>query len=340
MFELMKRAVKINTAKLLIFTAIFYVLSAFIIHYLEPEEFPTPFIGFWWVMTTVTTIGYGDYAPRTVPGMLYGMFLYLFGIGLIGVILGKIVDAYSYFRRMKMRGKLDYKGNNHFLLIGWSKSVQKTVEEILANKDVDNDVVLIDHLKESPFVHERFHYIRGNPTDMDILQKANIDKANSVSVFASENEDEVTTDGKTLLVALAIEEYAEARNIEIYTIAEIVHEAHIRMFQYAKVDEFVLSTESFPHLMTKALLHHGSSRLFMNLISHAHGEHMWEIKPDPSWKTYEDAFESLRRQGANLIADGNDLSIIRRMHDAIPPDSRLYVICDEETYRKLELAPL
>ena len=337
MFELMKRIVKINTAKVIVFAFLFYLASAFIIYLLEPETFHNPFIGLWWVLTTVTTVGFGDYSPVTVPGMLYGMFLYLFGIGLIGIILGKIVDFYTYYGRLKMEGKLDYKGKDHFLLIGWSESVKKTIEEILLSRDIQTDVVLIDHVKEAPFKHERFHYIQGNPTDMKILQRAGIDSARSVSVFASENADDVLADGKTLLIASAIEQYAAENNRHIYTIAEIMHEAHSRMFQHAGVDEFVLSKESFPHLMAKALLHHGSSRMFMQLLNHTYGENIWEIKPESQWQTYGDAFESLRAQGANLIADHADFSIIRRLDDKIPEDARLYIICDQVTYETLKV---
>lgn len=237
-----------------------------------------------------------------------------------------------------MEGKLHYKGRNHFLIIGWSKSVQKTIEELLLSRDIEYDVVLIDHVKEAPFKHERFHYIRGNPTDTKILEQANIDAANSVAIFASESDYEVQADGKTLLVASAIERYAVQQEIEIYTVVEIAHEDHIRMFQHAGVDEFVLSSESFPQLMTKAMLHHGSSRLFMQLLNHTYGENIWEIKPSPSWRIYSDAFEALRQQGANLIADGPDFSIVRRMEDPIPEESRLYIICDQETYENLELS--
>lgn len=338
MFEIMRRVVKVNIVKLLLFTSIFYLASAFFIHYLEPEEFPSPFIGFWWVMTTVTTIGFGDYAPKTVPGMVFGMILYLFGIGLIGVIIGKIVDSYGYFRRMKMEGKLPYKGKNHFLMIGWSTSVEKTIEDILFDKNNDMEIVLIDHLKESPFNHERFHYICGNPTDKEVLKQANIEAANAVAVFASESEDDVLTDGRTLLITSAIEEYAEKHKKQIYTIAEIVHEDHIRMFQHANVDEFILSAEAFPHLMAKAILHHGSSQLFTQLISRNSAENMWEIKPSSDWKTYGDAFEALKKQGANLVADGTDLGIVRKLSEQIPQNARLYILCDEATYHRLKLA--
>ena len=337
MFEIMRKIIKINTAKLILFSSIFYVASAFIVYLLEPDNFKSPFIAFWWVMTTVTTIGYGDYVPRTVPGMLYGIFLYLFGIGLIGIILGKIVDFFTYYGRLKMEGKLDYTGKDHFLIIGWSRSVQQTIEEILLSLDVTSDVVLIDSLKEAPFKHERFHYIQGDPTDKKILRKAGIDKTRSVSIFASGNYSDVLMDGKTLLVASSIERYAVENEVDIYTIAEIVNQNHVEMFMHAGVNEFVLSNEGFPHLMAKALLNHGSTRLFMELLNHTYGENIWEIKPSASWKTYRDAFDSLRERGANLIAEGSDFSIVRRLDEAIPADARLYIITDQKTYDSLDV---
>ncbi|TLS37046.1 potassium channel family protein [Pseudalkalibacillus caeni] len=337
MFEIIKKVVKVNTLKLVIYTFIFYIVCAFIIYFLEPENFRNPFIAFWWVLTTVTTTGFGDYAPVTVPGMLFAMFLYLSGIGLIGIIIGKIVDSISFYRRLKMEGKLSYKGKNHFVIIGWSYKAQKTVEEILITEHIDTDIVLVDQLKESPFEHDRFHYICGNPTSTSTFEQANLSMANSVSIFAPKSEDETFADGKTLLITSAIEKYAAEINKAIYTIVEIVHQDHIDMFKHARVDEFVLSNEAFPHLIAKTMLHNGSSQLFMQLLSNKYGDNLWEINPAPEWKTYRDAFEALSKQGANLIADGSDFSIIRRMDDNIPDNADLYIICDQETFQQIRL---
>jgi len=52
------------------------------------EEFPQGYLkgvweGIWWSVVTVTTVGYGDKAPRTFVGRLLGMFTILFGLFLI-----------------------------------------------------------------------------------------------------------------------------------------------------------------------------------------------------------------------------------------------------------------
>ncbi|WP_171038225.1 potassium channel family protein [Aquibacillus sediminis] len=336
MFEIIQKTVNINTLKLIIFASIFYTLCAFIIYFIEPNNFENPFIGFWWVMTTVTTVGFGDYSPVTNAGKVFGLFLYLTGIGLIGIILGKVVNAFNLYNRLKGEGKLNYNGQNHYVLVGWSSKAKKTLDEILLNEHKNNNIVLIDQLDKTPIDHEKVHYIHGDPTSYEVLNKANILKSNSVIIFASESEDELFLDGKSLLVASAIESYGIEHNRDIYTIVEMVREKHVKMFNHVKIDEFIPSNDAFPFLMAKSTLHHGSSQLFRQLLSKRYGDDLWKINPNPSWKTYRDAFNDLRDKGANLISADNDLGIIRRIDDEIPKDVGLYIICDKKTYHSIQ----
>lgn len=57
---------------------IFILLSASIAYLIEPGTFHSWFNAFYWVMTTMATIGYGDYFAETVVGKLFTMFLYIF----------------------------------------------------------------------------------------------------------------------------------------------------------------------------------------------------------------------------------------------------------------------
>ncbi|MEE4023287.1 potassium channel family protein [Gordonia sp. PKS22-38] len=46
----------------------------------------------WWSMTTVTTVGYGDYSPITLTGRVIAGFLMLGGISVIGVVTATIAS--------------------------------------------------------------------------------------------------------------------------------------------------------------------------------------------------------------------------------------------------------
>jgi voltage-gated potassium channel len=62
---------------------------------------------------------------------------------------------------------------------------------------------------------------------------------------------------------------------------------------------------------------------------------LFEVRKRKEWKTYKDAFEGLLREGATLIADGNDLGINKKLDEPIRDDARLYIICRKEVYDTL-----
>jgi voltage-gated potassium channel len=50
--------------------------------------------GVWWAVTTMTTVGYGDIAPKTVLGRVIGMAVMLVGIGFIAVLTGAVAQRF------------------------------------------------------------------------------------------------------------------------------------------------------------------------------------------------------------------------------------------------------
>jgi voltage-gated potassium channel len=63
-------------------------------HEAQPEAFPNVVATFWWAITTLTTVGYGDIFPVTALGKLFSALLSVLGIGIIAIPTGLISAAY------------------------------------------------------------------------------------------------------------------------------------------------------------------------------------------------------------------------------------------------------
>jgi len=53
------------------------------------------FEGMWWAVTTVTTVGYGDYVPVTDLGRVLGIILQIAGAMMFGIIVAMISNYIS-----------------------------------------------------------------------------------------------------------------------------------------------------------------------------------------------------------------------------------------------------
>ncbi|OLO26542.1 ion transporter [Alkalihalophilus pseudofirmus] len=325
--------IKMKNLTLLITTLIFIILCTIIMFLLEPDTFESVLNTFYFVMTTFSTVGYGDYSPVTSAGKLFAIFMYLFGIGLLGVVIGKIVDGFTIFRRKREEGKLSYTNENHVIIIGWGKKTDYAVKEIL-DSDPRVEVIIIDNLPHAPMdvSNNRIHYIQGDPTEEETYKKANIDKARAVIVFSDDTlQDGSLKDAKTLLVAITVERLAP----DVHTTVEVMTEKHILNFSHVKVDEFILSQETISSLAVRSALYKGVSKVYSQLISRQHGEDLYKISKKANWVTYNDAFQELLSNGATLIADRDQLNINRRLQESIPDEAVLYIICNKETYQTL-----
>ena len=52
--------------------------------------FQTTGDGLWWAVTTVTSVGYGDYYPVTTPGRILGGILSVLGVTMFGIVIALV----------------------------------------------------------------------------------------------------------------------------------------------------------------------------------------------------------------------------------------------------------
>ena len=312
---------------------IFIILSASIAYVLEPDTFHSWFNAFYWVMTTMATVGYGDYFAETVTGKIFTMFLYIFGIGLLSLVIGKIIDSIAEMQRRRGAGTLSFRGKDHVILINWSKKTQSAVDEVLCYSPKCH-IVIIDETGRHPLEHmDQVHFISGDASSDEILIKANIHEARAAIIFGDTRIDEASLiDGKSLLIASSIERIAP----QVHTTVEIMQEKNIQNFRHVQINEFVLSHDAISRLAVRSALQEGNSEVISQLLSRQHGDDIYEIPLNRAWKTYGDAFQDLLQQGATLLSDRSDLSINRKLDQLIPKDARLYIVADEATYRRIK----
>lgn len=239
------------------------------------EDLSHVFETVWFIIVTLTTVGYGDRSPVTPGGRLFGMLLMMVGVAMMGVVTGRIA---SFLVERQMRAGKGLVGmskmENHFLICGWKKDLPNILEDIMkVNPGVkaENIVLInrmdtntIDDLKAIPkFASIKFIY--GDHSDENTLVRANIKKARSIMILAdaSEAATPLEIDSRTVMAALT----AESLNKRLYICAELLNSKFERHLQLGNVDEVILSQDYSRTLIANASSASGIGHVINQLIN-------------------------------------------------------------------------
>ncbi|SHG48175.1 potassium channel family protein [Ornithinibacillus halophilus] len=205
-------------ARLILTILLVMSLFGLIIHFVEPNEFPTIFDGIWWAFVTGSTVGYGDYVPLSTTGRMIAILLILTGGGLITFYISIFAAATVKHERDLSEGKVTYNGKKHIIFIGWNEKTRLLIE-LLTKSHPEIDIILIDQtLSRMSYQHYPIHFVQGDATDDATLIKANIKMAQKVIITADSSQNEKQADHFTILSTVAI----RGNNKDIPIIAEIL----------------------------------------------------------------------------------------------------------------------
>jgi voltage-gated potassium channel len=75
-------------------TAAVTVICGIVIRLVDQQDFDNVWLGLWWAVQTVTTVGYGDVVPQDTSGRVIAAVLMLSGIGFLTVVTAVITAAF------------------------------------------------------------------------------------------------------------------------------------------------------------------------------------------------------------------------------------------------------
>jgi voltage-gated potassium channel Kch len=90
-----------------IVTVLITVLSGVAMWLVDRDEFPNVWLGLWWAVQTVTTVGYGDITPANPVGRVIAAFVMVSGIGFLTVVTATIAAVFVESSRRHLRGELE-----------------------------------------------------------------------------------------------------------------------------------------------------------------------------------------------------------------------------------------
>ena len=101
------------------------------IHFIEPRNFPTIFDGIWWAIITASTVGYGDYVSYSAIGKIPGILLIITSAGFLSSFFVALATTAATRQNDFFEGKAHFKGNNHFIIIGWNERSKEIIQSLL-----------------------------------------------------------------------------------------------------------------------------------------------------------------------------------------------------------------
>src|SRR5258708_26110107 len=139
----------------------------------------------WYLVETLTTVGYGDALPVTYWGRMIGFIFLLSSLGVYGFIIGQIANFMSTIREQKELGLNGTNFKNHVVIIGWNDFGQSVISHLVgAGKQVaviTKERPHIDIIREY-YSMEQVYTLFSDYNNFDLLEKANILQASIVFV--------------------------------------------------------------------------------------------------------------------------------------------------------------
>lgn len=209
--------------------------------------------GWYWAITTATTVGYGDVTPKNASGRVVASVVMLTTIPLLAaafaVMTGSAV-ANRVRRLLEMGAR--FPDGSYVLVVGLHPAVHVVLDEL----DRAGEAVVLIGDADPATVPERVHFVRGDPTSPAVLVRGRPPGARRI-LIATED------DGDTLVVAVLLHQEAPAVPVTALVSASRLTPALADL----GVDQVLSPDNLAGHVIAKGLEAPHAGDLLMHLVS-------------------------------------------------------------------------
>jgi len=218
----------ISNKKLILLILILLFFLAFIAFSkieLQQKEMPL-FEGLYWIITTITTVGYGDVTPISTTGKVLAMIVMILGVTTIGFIASEILSTVVSSNLGAILGVNRIRSRVDYLICGWNEVSNATLTEL---SRYNHKIVILDEVtREELTQKDNVSFIKGSPVEKVSLEDANIRDTGTV-ILTMDNDSEV-------ILAIHI---IRQLNPYVNIVAKINNPDHIKLAKKSGADHIV-----------------------------------------------------------------------------------------------------
>ncbi len=256
----------------------------------------------WYMVATLTSVGYGDIVPVTFWGRNVGLIFLLSTFGVYGFIIGQIANLMSTLKEQKELGLNGTHFKNHVVMIGWNDFGQSVISHLVA---AGRQVAVVTKDRSSiDIIHEFYstdnvYTLYSDYNNFELLEKSNLKEASVVFINLAD-------DTEKLVYIINIKKHFQDLNYVV-----TLDNGNLKnTFVNAGVTYAISKNEISSKLLASYIYEPDVAIFSEEIIAYAHEDHEYDMKEFLMIESnpfigmpYEKAFFDLKKQ-CNVVLIG------------------------------------